>query len=478
MDMKIRFVAGVVGIFSACAWSLNKNQSVEFTQDLNRNASVGSDAVFHNPAGIAFLPANGLYLGFGSQTVLQTRTIEEPTPLLAAYGRSEYKGDIHTWVFPTLQAAYRMDDVTFFVHGGPMGGGGTGEFNQGLPKFDNMILGFASLVGETVKASVDSSYAVGIPGSNVTKGSASTFQYKRDLSFTGDEMTLGATIGGAYKVLPTLSVAGAYRFSYARNAYKGTAKVSQLGVTYQGSQGASPYVSGTAIDSTINAQANGAINALWKDVDVDVVATGVAHSIVLGADFKPDEIWNVGLRFEWNSEMKTENDTKTLTAPASLLPFLPQYADGAKIKITEPMVIAGGVSFKGIRDLTLESSWIFGFAEEVDRDNLERNFHNSLMGGLGLRYQVLPTVEVATGYSHDWTYYNDAARLETDGDLPTHYLTAGVGVQASPRLKIDGGVMVGLGQDRHGISIASNARQKMSSNLVTFGLGLEWSPAM
>lgn len=463
MGKSIRLASATLAVAGASAWGLNKNQSVEFAQDLNRAASVSTDAASHNPAGLAFLPADGLYLNLGSQTVLQTRTIEEPTPLLAAYGPSEYQGDIRTWVFPTLQAAYRLDKLTFFAHLGPLGGGGSGEFDDGLPQFDNMLLGFANGVGEQVKAAV---------GADATDGATPVFQYQRDLSFEGDEMILAASTGAAYKILPTLSVAGAYRFSYARYAYKGTARKSQLAVAYTGSAG------GAVVDATVSAMANHVIDSLWKDVAVDVVATGVAHGAIFGMDFKPDETWNVGLRAEWNSELEIENDTKTLSAPDDLLPYLAGYADGAKTKITEPVVVAGGVSFKGISKLTLESSWIFGFAEEVDRDGLEKDFHNSLMGGFGLRYQLLPTVELATGYTHDWTYYNDAARLEADGDLPTHYISAGASVQATPRLKVNGGAMWGIGQDRHGISKASGALQKMSSEMISFGFGLEWSPAI
>lgn len=461
--MNSRMVATSIAVLTSGAWALNKNQSVEFAQDLNRSASVSTDAASHNPAGLAFLPVDGLYLNIGSQTILQTRTIEEPT--LGANGPSKYEGDIHTWVFPTLQAAYRLGELTIFAHGGPLGGGGTGEFKDGLPQFDNMLLGFAKGVGEQVKAGIDAQ-----AGAAVTTGAIPVSQSQRDLSFEGDEMILGTSAGAAYKILPTLSVAAAYRFSYASYAYKGSAKQSRF--TFAGSAG------GAAVDSILTANTNAAIQANWKDIAVDVVSTGVAHGAVLGLDFKPNDIWNVGVRFEWNSELELENETKTLSAPDALLPYLAGYADGAKSKITEPMVVAGGVSFKGISDLTFESSWIFGFAEEVDRDGLEKDFHNSLMGGIGVRYQVLPTVEVATGYSHDWTYYNDAARLESDGDLPTHYLSAGVGLQASPRLKINGGAMWGIGEDRHGVSKATGARQKMSSNLLNLGIGLEWSPAI
>ncbi|HQF56604.1 MAG TPA: hypothetical protein PK208_15905, partial [Fibrobacteria bacterium] len=256
--MKPRIVA--IGVVSLCmsGWSLNKNQSVEFAQDLNRAASTSVDAASHNPAGLAFLPSDGLYLNLGSQTILQTRTVKEPTPLLAAYGQPKYEGDIRTWVFPTLQAAYKLEDLAFFAHMGPLGGGGSGTFDDGLPQFDNMILGFANGVVDQVKAGVEAQV-----GAGATSGTAPTFLYKRDLSFEGDEMILAASTGAAYKVLPTLSVAAAYRFSYARYAYKGSAKASQLDVGYAGSVG------GSVVDATVTAMANHVIDSLWRDVSVD-----------------------------------------------------------------------------------------------------------------------------------------------------------------------------------------------------------------
>jgi long-chain fatty acid transport protein len=488
MGTNLRVVAASVALICATAWSLNKNQSVDFAQDLNRNASVGIDAVFHNPAGIAFLPANGLYLGGGNQTVLESRSIVEHSAALSAYGPSEYKGDIRAWAFPTLHAAYRMEDLTFFAHGGPYGGGGVGTFDQGLPKFDNMILGFASqlaaLAGPGVKASVDTTYqrqlaAANIPGMHVTDSATQQgLVYKRDLSFKGDEMTLGGTVGAAYKLMPTLSVSGAYRFSYARNAYTGTAKVSQLGVVYQGSKGLpAAGISGQSIDSTINANAESVMKSYWKDVSVDVVQTGMAHSVVFGADFKPDDSWNVGLRFEWNGELELTNKTSTLVAPDDLIPFLKDFADGAKSKITEPMILAGGVSFKGVQNLTLESSWTYGFYEQVDRGGAESGYRNSLFGGAGARYKVVPELELAVGYAHDWAFRNDAARLETDFDQPTNFLTLGADYQASPRLRIKAGSMFGLRQDVHGVGV-TGAPQDMSADMMVFGVGLEWSPAM
>ncbi len=482
--MNFRILTSGVSVLCLSTWCLNKNQSVEFLQSLNRNASLEADAAFHNPAGLAFLKANGLYLGGGSQIILEDRTIQESTDLLNAYGPSQYEGAIHSWVFPTIQAVYHKDDLSLFLHGGPLGGGGVGEFDQGLPKFDNMILGYATQIGSTVKAMVDTSYQRqlalgGLPGMHVTTGTVQSLQYHRDMSFTGDEMTLGGTMGACYRIVPTVSLSAAYRFSYARNAYQGSAKVSVLKVAYQGSQGLPlANVSGASVDSTLNAQARHVMDSLWRNVDVDVVSTGVAHGVVLGADFKPNEIWNIGVRFEWNSELELTNETSTLVAPDGLVPYLASFADGAKTNLTEPMVLAAGVSWKGVRDLTLESSWTYAFYENVDRGGLEALYHNSLFAGLGARYQVIPNLETSVGYAYDWAFKDNAAREETDFDLPTHYFSTGLGFQATPRLKLNAGAMYGLALDRHGISIASGAEQKMTSNTIDLGIGVEWSPGI
>jgi long-chain fatty acid transport protein len=482
VKMKIQSTTAIVGCLCVSAWSLNKNQSIEFSQDLNRNASTDADAAFHNPAGLAFLPTDGLYLGGGNQFIAQDRAIGEANPLLQSQGRSEYQGTIQVPLFPTVHAAYKTGDLTFFAHGGPLGGGGEGVYDQGLPKFDNLILGFANGVAAQVKAAVDTGYqrqlaAAGLAGMHVTNNATATLQYQRDLSFTGNEMTLGGTVGAAYKVLPNLAVSGAYRLSYARNAYQGTARVKSLGVAYQGSQGAAPAgISGGSIDTLLTAQTNHVLDSLWRDVEVDVVGTGMAHGAVVGLDFMPTEDWNFGVRFEWNGQMELENKTATLKAPDALLPYLAPYADGARAKITEPMVLAGGVAWNGIKDLTLQSSWTYGFDEMVDHDGKEADYHNSLFAGLGARYQMTRRIEGAVGYAYDWAFKGDAARDEIDPDIPFHFVAVGCKVQATPRLKVHAGAMTGFGKDRKGTSVASGLSQTMSSKHRSLALGLEWSP--
>lgn len=480
--MTFRAVAGLVGALCASSWSLNKNQSIEFVQDLNRNASTGIDAAFHNPAGLAFLPSEGMHVSLGNQFVLQDPAIEESTPLLDAYGKSSYDGEVRIWMLPNLDAVYRIDDLALYFHGATLSGGGEAVYDDGIPLFDNMVLGFANSVGSATRASVDAFYEQrlaegGLPGQHVTTGSTMGFDYRRDLSFTGDIMTLAGTLGAAYRISRTLSASVGYRFAYARNALRASLDATNLGVAFQGSQGLAPAgISGSSVDSAMNVNANHAIDSLWRDIDIDVVQTGLGHGIVLGLDFKPDEVWNFGLRLEWSGELELENTSSSLTAPDGLRPYLGSFEKGVKSKATEPVVLAGGIAFTPIPSLTLESSATYGFASRVDHDGKEDQYHDSFFGGLGVRYRVTPRLEGAVGYAYDFAFKDDSARSEADADPPGHYMSAGLGFQATPRLRIDGGTLVGVLESCTAYSAASGARQTLDSYTWTIGLGVSWIP--
>ena len=59
----------------------NTNQSIDFLRNPARDAAIGLDGVYSNPAGVAFLP-EGFYLGINWQYAHQTRTIESTNPVL------------------------------------------------------------------------------------------------------------------------------------------------------------------------------------------------------------------------------------------------------------------------------------------------------------------------------------------------------------------------------------------------------------
>lgn len=68
----------------------NTNQHVSFLRMLARGASIDIDGVYSNPAGLAFLPEDGLYLSLNGQSAYQTRNIKATFPLFIEDGNTRY----------------------------------------------------------------------------------------------------------------------------------------------------------------------------------------------------------------------------------------------------------------------------------------------------------------------------------------------------------------------------------------------------
>ena len=60
----------------------NTNQSIDFLRNPARDAAIGLDGVYSNPAGVAFLP-EGFHIAFNWQYAHQTRTITSTNPYFA-----------------------------------------------------------------------------------------------------------------------------------------------------------------------------------------------------------------------------------------------------------------------------------------------------------------------------------------------------------------------------------------------------------
>ena len=60
----------------------NTNQSINFLRNPARDAAIGIDGVYSNPAGVAFLP-QGFHLSLNWQYAKQTRDVVADNPLFA-----------------------------------------------------------------------------------------------------------------------------------------------------------------------------------------------------------------------------------------------------------------------------------------------------------------------------------------------------------------------------------------------------------
>ncbi len=108
--LTIAMAASTLGSFAGGLLT-NTNQNVAYLRNPARDAAIGIDGVYSNPAGVIFL-GDGLHLSLNWQAAFQTRNIKTEFPLFN-YNMSnpgnplhELEGKATAPVIPSIQAAY------------------------------------------------------------------------------------------------------------------------------------------------------------------------------------------------------------------------------------------------------------------------------------------------------------------------------------------------------------------------------------
>ncbi len=122
----------------------NTNQSIDFLRTPARDAAIGLDGVYSNPAGVAFLP-EGFHLGLNWQYAHQTRTITSTNPVVALGRKNngastkQYEGVADAPVIPSIQMAWNKNNWSLQFNFSVPGGGGACEFSDGLGSFESVV---------------------------------------------------------------------------------------------------------------------------------------------------------------------------------------------------------------------------------------------------------------------------------------------------------------------------------------------------
>ena len=144
--LKFAFIAIAISA-SQTMWAggllTNTNQNVAFNRMLSREASIGIDGVYSNPAGVAFM-SDGLHLSLNWQLVFQSRIINNEFPLFARNQNNnstarKFRGTAFAPVLPSIQAAYNWKKFSFQAMFGVTGGGGKCTFDNGLGSFEKIV---------------------------------------------------------------------------------------------------------------------------------------------------------------------------------------------------------------------------------------------------------------------------------------------------------------------------------------------------
>lgn len=466
----------------------NSNQSAQYVRMMSRNASYGIDAVYFNPAGIAMLD-NGFHLSFNNQSIFQSKTITTTFPM----NNSEFIGDVKAPLFPSFFAAYKKDKIGISFGFGPNGGGGSAEFENGLPSFE-MLVASGNLPGALT--------ASGIP----------TSAYDADIYFSGSSIYWGSQLNFTYAVNDQLSLAAGIRMINAKNTYEGYLKTSinptfpALGLdgstmvsapqfftdmssyllaasqqAYGAAAGVQPLIDAgvpdleTALalgvidnatydqltgglgDNYINGMPIGTVQATYNtigataegtapvmaayadatsDIEVDATQTGMAITPILSAQYAPNEKLNIAVKYELNTGLELTNDTKVDGSG--------MFKHDSTFRSDIPAILGLGVGYKLSDKFRTQFSFTSYIDKGADWGGREDDVDNNMWeAAIGFEYDLSDKLTASLGYSRGTTGVGKA--YQTDISYSNSSNTVGLGIQFKPmeNLTIDiGGLMV------------------------------------
>lgn len=474
----------------------NTNQSAMFTRLQNRNASTSIDAVYYNPAGLTKL-GNGFFASISNQTIGQKKTVINNYTYLAGTPK-EYVGKVSAPIFPSIYVAYNFGKFGVSAGFNPVGGGGGAKYDKGLPSFEMGISDLVPLLNS--KGIPTTQYAADI----FFKGTSVYFGYQANVSYKINDMISVAVgmrlvsakntysgylnnisvnpnypaFGAAYTggMVPakdfftagaaTLTTLAAGATSYVAGLQpiitggggsvllsNGTAvglTSAQVGQVQQilGAAGLTPAQIGAqtiasaqgvlslaAPGFTANATAMTANAAATNNIAVDAEESGTGYSPIISVNISPTDKLNIAVKYEFQT--KLELNTKVNDNKGGGI-----FVAGTKVIADMPALLAAGIDYKVLDNLSLSGSFNYYFDKNVDYDgsellNIKTIDHNFTEFGFGAEYGVTEKLRISGGWVHTITGVNSDYQSDQTYSTNTNSFGAGFGYRITPSIDLN-----------------------------------------
>ena len=397
----------------------NTNQNVAFNRMMSREASIGIDGVYYNPAGVVFL-GEGHHLSLNWQLAYQTRTIKNGYDLFKNNVNNpitprEFKGEAFAPVIPSLQYAYNKGRWSFQANLALTGGGGKCTFDNGLGSFEKIVgetamgaCGLASAVDGAAKGALGAAY----PKNIFSEMFGSDGKYSYDSYMHGRQYYYGISIGAAYKVSDNFSAFAGLRTVYASCNYYGYVRDIKVGNT--------PLY--TVLDPTKTDAA---------DILLSCDQTGLGFTPIIGIDYKTGR-WNFSAKYEFKTRMRLKNKS------VNQAPSIGNLAGNLRTALIA----------KGVPEVV------------VDNKILGDPKVQAVMGGIKSKFDT--ALGEAVGE------YEDGKKIA--GDIPA-YLTLGAGYAPTDDLRINVGFH--WFDDKNATSY-NNRNKKLDRGTLEYNAGAEY----
>ena len=442
----------------------NTNQSIDFLRNPARDAAIGLDGVYSNPAGVAFLP-EGFHIAFNWQYAHQTRTITSNNPLFAlgrknsGYTSKTFEGVADAPFIPSLQGAYNKGNWSVQFNLSVPGGGGSCEFSDGLGSFESVVGGIAHQLSGLDQIAT----ALGQPAPGVSG-------YDMDGYMQGRQYYFGVQLGAAYKITPDLSVYGGLRFLYGTATYK--AKISNIMVKTAGG-----YQDFGSFLQTATAMVDGGITTV--NDGIALVDAGMAQYEAAGATALPQYQELVV------QKAQLEGSLATLQGTNESLNNLQKYSEGVNLLCNQwsvgiaPVI---GVDWRvgqfnfAVNQIRMENESTVNKASEIPavnkfRDGEKVNEDMPAQLAVGAMWNITDAVRLNLGYHHFYDknarWYNDSQDLLDGG---TNEYLAGAEWDVTKKLTISTGGQI----TRYQLTDAYMNDMSFVVNSFSFGLGFNY----
>ncbi len=407
------FLLTVSAVSNAFAGGLltNTNQNAAFTRNFAQEGKIDITSIYANPAGGAFL-SNGWHLSLNNQSAFQERNIETTFPLFVRNvdeptPTHNFNGKASAPTVPSITASFNKDKWSVSAHFAFSGGGGKCEFDEGLGSFE---AAYAGIMEQMVPTMVAPAKYVG---------------YSLNSFMKGKNYHFGLQLGATYKFTDNVSGYFGIRGIYATSNYNGAVE---------------PTAVLNAGENTISQPLNNYGIALNCD------QTGFGAAIILGADWKINDQWNVSAKYEGPTRLNLKNKSKISASPEVMEAagsVLGQFEDGKHVREDIPALLALGVQYSPIEKVRIDASY-HQFFDKVSTKYLDKQdyiSHNTHEFILGAEYDICKLITISgswetTRYGMDDEYMNDLSF-----NLTNNMIGAGVRIHATERFSIDLGYM-------------------------------------
>ncbi len=394
----------------------NTNQNVAFLRNPAREAAIGIDGVYSNPAGVAFMP-EGWHVSLNLQNAHQTRTIESTFAGFAGNSNhlgqttKKFEGKADVPVAPSVQVAKNWGKWSFQFNFAITGGGGKCAFDNGLGSIESLVSlvpGVFNALGATLNSAA---------GANVFPTQNT---YNMDTYLRGRQYYYGYTLGAAYKINEQWSVYGGFRLIYATTNYYGYVKNIQLNTQGSGMFPSSSTESlgkwvtdnnaivkqalGTIITNPDLLEAgmplvNGYIDNMLKEgIQLNCDQDGYGVAPIIGVDYKLNDKFNFAAKYEFKTRIRLENRS-TNSNLVKYIPQLQRFADGVTDAEDSPALLTMGAQYSIKPNVRINAGWHHFF----DKDSHQHDNVQSDLGGdtneflLGAEWDICDAVTVSAG---------------------------------------------------------------------------------